>query len=140
MLYKDITNHNIEHPSFQLHRTKSNTDRTEKLFMCVNMANSDKMLAALFFFAIASSTIFVNADFSKSMYITWGAQHAIMQGDDLQLVLDQTSGCIQFTLFQKIIIYLSLNCNRINLHLYSRKGSYIVASMLHIVQCFAIEY
>ncbi|KAK2397861.1 putative xyloglucan endotransglucosylase/hydrolase protein [Trifolium repens] len=26
------------------------------------------------------------------MYITWGAQHASLQGDDLQLVLDKTSG------------------------------------------------
>ncbi|GAU12295.1 hypothetical protein TSUD_142040 [Trifolium subterraneum] len=26
------------------------------------------------------------------MYITWGAQHALLQGDDLQLVLDKTSG------------------------------------------------
>ena len=36
----------------------------------------------------------VNAKFSKSMYITWGQQHAAIQGngEDVQLVLDQTSG------------------------------------------------
>ena len=36
----------------------------------------------------------VDANFSKSMYITWGAQHALLQGEDLQLVLDKTSGRI----------------------------------------------
>lgn len=75
------------------------------------MAQIEKFLVALFLFAMAHSIILVDATFSKSMYITWGSQHASMQGEDLQLVLDQTSGensiynCIQFILSQQI--YLS---------------------------------
>ncbi|OVA08586.1 Glycoside hydrolase [Macleaya cordata] len=38
------------------------------------------------------STLHVNADMSKSMSITWGKQHASMKGEELQLVLDKTSG------------------------------------------------
>ena len=56
------------------------------------MAQIEKLLVALFLFAVAQSIILVDATFSKSMYITWGSQHASMQGEDLQLVLDQTSG------------------------------------------------
>ncbi|KAL5181007.1 putative xyloglucan endotransglucosylase/hydrolase protein 26 [Glycine soja] len=56
------------------------------------MAQIEKFLVALFLFAMAHSIILVDATFSKSMYITWGSRHASMQGEDLQLVLDQTSG------------------------------------------------
>lgn len=44
---------------------------------------------------IVSHQNLVDAKFSKSMYITWGAQHATMQGnggEDLNLVLDPFSG------------------------------------------------
>ncbi|XP_062010638.1 probable xyloglucan endotransglucosylase/hydrolase protein 26 [Rosa rugosa] len=43
---------------------------------------------------IAFHQSLVDAKFSKSMYITWGQQHAAIQGngEDVQLVLDQTSG------------------------------------------------
>ncbi|CAI8594724.1 unnamed protein product [Vicia faba] len=52
-----------------------------------------ELFFTLFLFAIIHSNIAqVDATFSKSMYITWGAQHASLQGDDLQLVLDKTSG------------------------------------------------
>lgn len=60
--------------------------------MSVNMAQFEKLLVVLFLCAVASSMVMVDATFSKSMYITWGSQHASMQGEDLQLVLDQTSG------------------------------------------------
>jgi len=60
--------------------------------MSVNMAQFERLLVVLFFSAVASSIVMVDATFSKSMYITWGYQHASMQGEDLQLVLDQTSG------------------------------------------------
>ncbi|XP_009352690.2 probable xyloglucan endotransglucosylase/hydrolase protein 26 [Pyrus x bretschneideri] len=33
-----------------------------------------------------------DAKASKSMYLTWGTQHATIQGENLKLVLDQTSG------------------------------------------------
>lgn len=58
----------------------------------INMANFEKVLALFFFAVVAPSIILVDANFSKSMYIKWGAQHALLQGEDLQLVLDQTSG------------------------------------------------
>ena len=56
------------------------------------MAIFQKMFVSLFIFAVAPGIILVDATFAKSMYITWGAQHASIQGEDLQLVLDQTSG------------------------------------------------
>ncbi|KAK9269126.1 hypothetical protein L1049_000895 [Liquidambar formosana] len=50
------------------------------------------LLVALFIAAIAFDQSFVDASISKSMYVNWGAQHTAISGDDLQLVLDQTSG------------------------------------------------
>jgi len=58
------------------------------------MANFEKLFS-LFLFALIHSIILVDANFSKSMYITWGAQHALLQGEDLQLVMDITSGTIK---------------------------------------------
>ncbi|KAL4374785.1 hypothetical protein S245_017438 [Arachis hypogaea] len=56
-------------------------------------AASEKMfLALLFIFFMARGIIIVDANFGKSMYLTWGTQHASIQGEDLQLVLHQTSG------------------------------------------------
>ncbi|CAH9097766.1 unnamed protein product [Cuscuta europaea] len=51
-------------------------------------------IAALFFSTIAFHSILsVNANTATSMFVYWGgANHSTMQGDDLQLVLDQTSG------------------------------------------------
>jgi len=58
-----------------------------------NMAQFEKeLLVVLFLSAVASSTVLVDATFSESMSITWGYQQASIQGDDLQLVLDRTSG------------------------------------------------
>ncbi|GAV90009.1 Glyco_hydro_16 domain-containing protein/XET_C domain-containing protein, partial [Cephalotus follicularis] len=53
------------------------------------------LLVALFMLAIALDQSLVQANFSKSMYISWGARNAAIvgNGDDLHLVLDQTSGC-----------------------------------------------
>lgn len=59
------------------------------------MENFEKLFT-LFLFALIHTIVLVDANFSKSMYITWGAQHAILQGEDLQLVLDKTSGKIKF--------------------------------------------
>ena len=58
------------------------------------MAKFDTTLVAMLVLAVAFQFRHVDAKFSKSMYITWGLQHAAIHGngDDLQLVLDQTSG------------------------------------------------
>ncbi|CAL5186443.1 unnamed protein product [Lathyrus oleraceus] len=55
------------------------------------MENFEKLLT-LFFFIIIPNIVQVDANFFKSMHITWGAQHALLQGDDLQLMLDESSG------------------------------------------------
>ncbi|CAJ2636750.1 unnamed protein product [Trifolium pratense] len=56
------------------------------------MANFEKLITLFFFAIVLPSIVLVDASFSKSMHITWGAQHALLQGDDLQLVLDNSSG------------------------------------------------
>ena len=58
------------------------------------MASLQALLFALFITAIALDQNFVEAKFSKSMYINWGAHHSTFagNGEDLQLVLDQSSG------------------------------------------------
>ncbi|KAE9607559.1 hypothetical protein Lalb_Chr09g0331341 [Lupinus albus] len=56
------------------------------------MAKYEKMLVALFICVIVPNIMLVCANFSKSMYLTWGVQHASILGEDLNLVLDQTSG------------------------------------------------
>ncbi|KAK7358348.1 hypothetical protein VNO77_00275 [Canavalia gladiata] len=56
------------------------------------MAKFEKMLVALLISALVPNFILVGANFSKSMYLTWGVQHATIQGDDLHLVLDKASG------------------------------------------------
>jgi len=57
------------------------------------MIKFEKMLVAFFICALLITNIIqVNADFSKSMYLTWGVQHASIVGEDLHLVLDKTSG------------------------------------------------
>lgn len=60
--------------------------------MGVNMAKFEIMIVALFIYALVPNTTLVNANFSKSMYLTWGVQHASILGEDLHLVLDKTSG------------------------------------------------
>lgn len=62
------------------------------MFMGVNMAKFEKMLVALLICAVLPNIILVDANFSKSMYLTWGFQHASILGEDLNLVLDKTSG------------------------------------------------
>ncbi|KAE9600325.1 hypothetical protein Lal_00046099 [Lupinus albus] len=56
------------------------------------MEKFNNFLVALFIFAVAYGIVLVDAAFSNSMYLTWGLQHASIQGEDLQLVLDQKSG------------------------------------------------
>ncbi|KAK4280914.1 hypothetical protein QN277_012468 [Acacia crassicarpa] len=60
------------------------------------MAKFKEIFVACFIFAVASFNLapLVGAKLSKSMYLTWGLQHAAFQGngEDLRLVLDQTSG------------------------------------------------
>jgi len=56
------------------------------------MSKFEKMLIALLYFAFLPNIIQVNANFSKSMHLTWGLQHASILGEDLHLVLDKTSG------------------------------------------------
>ncbi|KAL4317043.1 hypothetical protein AHAS_Ahas15G0345600 [Arachis hypogaea] len=70
-------------------------------------AASEKMvLALLFIFFMARGIIIVDANFGKSMYLTWGTQHASIQGEDLQLVLDQTSVLISGSAAQTKIPFL----------------------------------
>lgn len=73
-----------------------------KVIIRVNMIKFEKMLVAFFICALMITNIIqVNANFSKSMYLTWGAQHASIVGEDLHLVLDKTSGeKIIFTMHQ----------------------------------------
>jgi xyloglucan:xyloglucosyl transferase len=66
--------------------------------MGVNMAKFEKMLAAFFICAFIPNIIHVKANFSKSMYLTWGVQHASIIGEDLHLVLDKSSGDFFFFL------------------------------------------
>lgn len=56
------------------------------------MATFQALIVALFISAAAFQSGVVHATFSKSMYINWGAQHSSINGEDLQLVLDTTSG------------------------------------------------
>lgn len=58
------------------------------------MASLKALLLALFITAVVVDQSFVEANFPKSMYINWGANHSSFagNGEDLQLVLDQTSG------------------------------------------------
>ncbi|KAH7572267.1 hypothetical protein JRO89_XS04G0229900 [Xanthoceras sorbifolium] len=56
------------------------------------MAFLKTSLMILFFTAIIFHHNAVNATISKSMYNNWGAHHSAITGDDLQLVLDQSSG------------------------------------------------
>ncbi|XP_057420444.1 probable xyloglucan endotransglucosylase/hydrolase protein 26 [Lotus japonicus] len=56
------------------------------------MAKFENMLVALLICALIPNITHVDANFSKSMYLTWGAQHASILGEDLHLVLDRTSG------------------------------------------------
>lgn len=66
------------------------------------MGKFEKMLVAFLFCVFLPNIIQVNANFSKSMYLTWGVQHSSIVGEDLHLVLDKTSG--------KYFIYLYLAC------------------------------
>ena len=71
--------------------------------MQLKMASLQALLLALFITALALNQNFVEARFSNSMYINWGAHHSSFagNGEDLQLGLDQTSG--------KPIIRLAIN-------------------------------
>ncbi|XP_059311614.1 probable xyloglucan endotransglucosylase/hydrolase protein 26 [Lycium ferocissimum] len=56
------------------------------------MASSQVLSLALFISSIAFHLVVANGMFSDHMYINWGAHHSWMNGDDLQLVLDKSSG------------------------------------------------
>ncbi|RVW96245.1 putative xyloglucan endotransglucosylase/hydrolase protein 26 [Vitis vinifera] len=58
------------------------------------MGSFQVLFVALLVTAVAFEQSFVDANFSKSMYFNWGASHSSIlgNGDDLQLVLDSTSG------------------------------------------------
>lgn len=63
------------------------------------MAGSRAMVMVVFVITIAFHSSMVNANFPKSMYFNWGAQHSSIlgNGDDLRLVLDQTSGIYTYS-------------------------------------------
>ncbi|CAL5339253.1 unnamed protein product [Camellia sinensis] len=58
------------------------------------MASSQALFLAVFISAIAFYSRSADANFGQSMYFNWGSQHSWMgnYGNDLQLVLDRTSG------------------------------------------------
>ncbi|PWA83221.1 beta-glucanase [Artemisia annua] len=58
------------------------------------MATSRALVMVVFMLTVAFHSSVVNATFPKSMYFNWGAHHSSIlgKGDDLRLVLDQTSG------------------------------------------------
>lgn len=72
--------------------------------------SSRTLLAALFVFLTAFDLSPVDANFVKSMYFYWGAQHSTVlgTGDELQLVLDQTSGNNLISIHQFISLYVSV--------------------------------
>ncbi|MFS7982513.1 putative xyloglucan:xyloglucosyl transferase [Helianthus anomalus] len=73
------------------------------------MAGSRALFLAVFVFAIAFQSSMVHANFRKAMYFNWGANHSSIlgNGDDLRLVLDQTSG-IAYPNQQGMRVYSSL--------------------------------
>lgn len=78
------------------------------------MASLQALLFVLFLTAIAFQQVLVDATIYKSMYITWGAhQSAILgNGDDLQLVLDQSSGKIlQFIFYVAMLQIITQESN-----------------------------
>lgn len=58
------------------------------------MATLQALAIALFISSVAFHQCLVNAQFYESMYINWGAHHSSIlgNGEELELVLDQTSG------------------------------------------------
>ncbi|KAL3535714.1 hypothetical protein ACH5RR_004175 [Cinchona calisaya] len=56
------------------------------------MASFKVVCVAIFLSAFAYHSSRVDGSIAKSMYIDWGNQHTVIQGDDLPLVLDQSSG------------------------------------------------
>nr|XP_043626379.1 probable xyloglucan endotransglucosylase/hydrolase protein 26 [Erigeron canadensis] len=62
------------------------------------MASFRALVMAVLVFLVVFCFSMVNANFPQNMYFNWGAQHSSIpgNGDDIQLVLDQTSGtCIE---------------------------------------------
>ena len=64
------------------------------MFCGVAMGSFQVLFVGLLVTALAFDLSFVDANFSKSMYFNWGAHHSSIlgNGDDLELVLDPTSG------------------------------------------------
>lgn len=105
-LYKDLT-HCDKSSKFS---TSENGKHRQKLFIRVNMAKFENMLVALLICALIPNITHVDANFSKSMYLTWGAQHASILGEDLHLVLDRTSGeTFMFTVHPLMYQYIHFN-------------------------------
>lgn len=68
----------------------------KKHFGGVEMGNFLVLGVVLFLFVAVFDVSVVDANFPKSMYIFWGGHHSSFRGngDELQLVLDQSSGTI----------------------------------------------
>lgn len=70
------------------------------------MAGFKSLYAVFVISAVALHfTTIVHGNTENNMYINWGAQHATMLGDDLQLVLDQTSG--KYQLYKYILYFIN---------------------------------
>lgn len=63
-------------------------------FTRLKMAGSQALVMAVLVMGIAFHSTLIDATIAKSMYFNWGAHHSSIlgNGDDLRLVLDQTSG------------------------------------------------
>lgn len=78
-----------------------------------------------------SLVMVINGAFSDNMYINWGSHHSWMQGSDLQLVLDQSSGKLissEFLSSKNYIVY-------VNLTLYV----YVVVKLSYVVGLNRVE-
>jgi len=66
------------------------------------MAGSKALMMAVLVIGIAFHSSLVDATIAKSMYLNWGAHHSTIlgNGDDLRLVLDQSSGICILCLFK----------------------------------------
>lgn len=81
-----------------------------RVFLGAAMGSFRALFVALLVTAVAFDKGFVDAKFSKSMYFNWGASHSSIlgNGDDLELVLDSTSGKYDLLMFLHITLCLAI--------------------------------
>lgn len=77
-------------------RTEGGLREIRNLLSDHNMTSFQVLCVALYLLAFTYHSSTVDGSIIKSMYINWGAQHTAIQGDNLALVLDQSSGKYHF--------------------------------------------